>query len=85
LNLSFPYKRGWWDSPEARIWGELGGPIGGDLSALMKTGFDRRPGSAQRLIRQMIPMSKQLIDLPPKKKRASQSKTRKVKIPKLTY
>ena len=33
LNLSFPYKRGWWDSPEARIWGELGGPIGGDLSA----------------------------------------------------
>ena len=74
LNLSFPYKRGWWDSPEARIWGELGGPIGGDLSALMKTGFDRRPGSAQRLIRQMIPMSKQLIDLPPKKKRSSTKK-----------
>jgi hypothetical protein len=71
LNLSFPYKRGWWDSPEARIWGEIGGPIGGDLSALMKTGFDRRPGSAQRLIRQMIPMSKKLIALPPKKKRKS--------------
>jgi hypothetical protein len=74
LNLSFPYKRGWWDSPEARIWGELGGPIGGDLSALMKTGFERRPGSAQRLIRQLIPMSKQLIDLPPKKKRSSTKK-----------
>ena len=76
LNLSFPYKRGWWDSPEARIWGELGGPIGGDLSALMKTGFDRRPGSAQRLVRQMIPMSKQLIALPPKKKRKKKRKDR---------
>jgi len=74
LNLAFPYKRGWWDSPEARIWGELGGPIGGDISQLMKTGFDRRPGSAQRLIRQMVPMSKQLIDLPPKKKRKSSKK-----------
>ena len=79
LNLSFPYKRGWWDSPEARIWGELGGPIGGDISQLMKTGFDRRPGSAQRLIRQMVPMSKQLIDLPPKKKR-KKSKTKKRKV-----
>ena len=79
LNLSFPYKRGWWDSPEARIWGELGGPIGGDLSALMKTGFDRRPGSAQRLIRQMVPMSKKLIELPPKKKRKT-SKTKKRKV-----
>jgi hypothetical protein len=75
LNLAFPYKRGWWDSPEARIWGELGGPIGGDISQLMKTGFDRRPGSAQRLIRQMIPMSKQLVDLPPKKKRKSSKNT----------
>ena len=75
LNLAFPYKRGWWDSPEARIWGELGGPIGGDISQLMKTGFDRRPGSAQRLIRQMVPMSKQLVDLPPKKKRKSSKNT----------
>ena len=75
LNLAFRYKRGWWDSPEARIWGELGGPIGGDISQLMKTGFDRRPGAAQRLIRQMVPMSKQLVDLPPKKKRKSSKNT----------
>ena len=71
VNLAFPYKRGWWDSPEARIFGEFGGPIGGDLAALMKTALDGKPGAWKKLVRQIVPMSKQLIDLPPKKKRST--------------
>ena len=75
VNLSFPFKRGWWDSPEARIWGEFGGPIGGDLAQLMKTGFDDKAGW-RKLVRQIVPMSKQLIELPPKKKRKKKRKDR---------
>ena len=75
VNLSFPFKRGWWDSPEARIWGEFGGPIGGDLAQLMKTGFDDKAGW-RKLVRQIVPMSKQLIELPPKKKRKKKHKDR---------
>ena len=73
VNLAFPFKRGWWDSPEARIWGEFGGPIGGDIAQIMKTGFDEKAGW-RKLVRQVVPMSKQLIDLPPKKKRKSQAR-----------
>ena len=76
VNLAFPYKRGWWDSPEARIWGEFGGPIGGDLAGLMKAAIDDKPGSWRKLVRQIVPMSKKLVDLPPKKKR-SKSRSKK--------
>ena len=76
VNLAFPYKRGWWDSPEARIFGEFGGPIGGDLAGLMKAAIDDKPGSWRKLVRQIVPMSKKLVDLPPKKKR-SKSRSKK--------
>ena len=75
VNLAFPYKRGWWDSPEARIWGEFGGPIGGDLAGLMKAAMDDKPGSWRKLVRQIVPMSKKLVDLPPKKKRGKKKST----------
>jgi hypothetical protein len=69
VNLSFPYKRGWWDTPEARIFGEFGGPIGGDLTALMEMFTDNKNNELTRLLRQVVPMSKTVTTLPKKQKR----------------
>ena len=33
VNLTFPYKRGWWDTTQSRMMGELLGPLGGDATA----------------------------------------------------
>jgi hypothetical protein len=77
VNLAFPYKRGWWDTPEARLVGELGGPILGDLTEILGQATDPKVDSFGRLVRQVMPLSKKVI--PPNYKKKSTSKTNKNK------
>ena len=71
INLAFPYKRGWWDTTESRITGELFGPIFGDATALGDALLDDKSNTFQRLMRQLIPMSR--IALPSNKKKENQA------------
>ena len=79
VNLAFPYKRGWWDTPEARLVGELGGPILGDAAEIMAQATDPKDDSFGRLARQVMPLSKKVI--PPNYKKKSSNKTKKRKSP----
>jgi hypothetical protein len=69
VNLAFPYKRGWWDTPEARLVGELGGPILGDMTEILGQATDPKDDSFGRLVRQIMPLSKKVI--PPNYKKKS--------------
>ena len=73
VNLAFPYKRGWWDTPEARLVGELGGPILGDITEIMGQATDPKDDSFGRLVRQIMPLSKKVIPANYKKKSKSLS------------
>ena len=75
VNLAFPYKRGWWDTPEARLVGELGGPILGDAAEIMAQATDPKDDSFGRLVRQVMPLSKKVF--PANYKKKSKSKTKK--------
>ena len=59
VNLTFPYKRGWWDSTQSRIFGEVLGPVGGDASAFGDTLL--RGDGWERLLGQVVPLSKQAL------------------------
>ena len=61
VNLAFPYKRGWWDTPEARLVGELGGPILGDATEMLGQATDPKDDSFGRLVRQVMPLSKKVF------------------------
>ena len=75
VNLAFPYKRGWWDTPEARLVGELGGPILGDAAEIMAQATDPKDDSFGRLVRQVMPLSKKVF--PANYKKKSKSKTKR--------
>ena len=68
VNLAFPYKRGWWDTPEARLVGELGGPILGDATEMLGQATDPKDDSFARLVRQIMPLSKKFIEMDYEKK-----------------
>tara|TARA_R100000808_G_scaffold1609_1_gene7132 strand:- start:1505 stop:8416 length:6912 start_codon:yes stop_codon:yes gene_type:complete len=74
VNLAFPYKRGWWDTPEARLVGELGGPILGDAAELMAQATDPKDDSLQRLTRQIMPLSKKAFQLDYEKKKSKEKR-----------
>jgi len=61
VNLAFPYKRGWWDSTQARIVSEGLGPLGGDLTTLGDTLIDPKKDGWKRLMGQLVPMTKPLL------------------------
>jgi hypothetical protein len=75
VNLAFPYKRGWWDTPEARLVGELGGPVLGDITEILGQATDPKNDSFGRLVRQIMPLSKRIIPANYKKKSKSKSKS----------
>ena len=58
INLAFPYKRGWWDTAEARITGEALGPIGGDVFALGDALIENKEKTWERLLKQLVPTTK---------------------------
>ena len=61
VNLAFPYKRGWWDSTQARMVSEALGPLGGDLTTFGDTLIDPKKGGWKRLLGQLIPMTKPFV------------------------
>jgi hypothetical protein len=61
VNLTFPYKRGWWDSTQGRIFGEVLGPLGGDASALGDALLSDKDNAWLRFLSQTLPLSKQII------------------------
>jgi hypothetical protein len=61
VNLTFPYKRGWWDSTQSRVFGELLGPVGGDVSAFGDTLL--KGDGWQRFLGQVIPLSKPALSI----------------------
>ena len=79
VNLAFPYKRGWWDTTEGRVTGELLGPLGGDLFALGDALMGDKKNAWTRLLHQVIPLSKRAVPIPKKKKKKSKSLPSKYK------
>jgi len=61
VNLTFPYKRGWWDTTQSRMMGELLGPLGGDATAFGDTLLSDKEDAWGRFVGQMIPLSKPLM------------------------
>ena len=61
VNLTFPYKRGWWDSTQSRVFGEVLGPVGGDVSAFGDTLL--KGDGWQRFLGQVIPLSKPALGI----------------------
>ena len=62
VNLAFPYKRGWWDSTEGRMMGELVGPLGGDITALGDALLSDKDDAWKRVMRQWVPLTKRFMD-----------------------
>ena len=77
VNLAFPYKRGWWDSTESRIMGELTGPLGGDLTAAGDAILKNDLRGWHRLMGQLVPTLKYIVPKPAKKKRKTKKKKKK--------
>ena len=77
VNLAFPYKRGWWDSTESRIMGELTGPLGGDLTAAGDAILKNDLRGWHRLMGQLVPTLKHVVPKPAKKKRKTKKKKKK--------
>ena len=77
VNLAFPYKRGWWDTTEGRVTGELLGPLGGDVFAFGDTLLKNTDDAWWRLVRQLVPTSKALLPKPKKKSKKTR-KSRKI-------
>jgi hypothetical protein len=71
INLAFPYKRGWWDTTQARIVNEILGPLGGDLTALGDALISGKNNAWERLFGQMLPSAKPLMKGKKKKKRVT--------------
>lgn len=71
VNLGFPYKRGWWDTTESRVTGELLGPLGGDATAIGDALLDPKDDSLLRVLRQVIPLSKTVLPKPGKRDKRS--------------
>ena len=61
VNLTFPYKRGWWDSTQSRVFGEVLGPVGGDVSAFGDTLL--KGDGWERFLGQVIPLSKPALGI----------------------
>ena len=61
VNLTFPYKRGWWDSTQGRIFGEVLGPLGGDASALGDALLSNKDNAWLRFLGQTLPLSKHIM------------------------
>jgi len=61
VNLAFPYKRGWWDSTQARIVSEALGPLGGDLTAFGDSLIDPKKDGWKRLLGQLVPTTKPFL------------------------
>ena len=62
VNLTFPYKRGWWDTTQGRIMGELTGPLGGDVTAFGDAMLSDKNNAWGRFVGQMIPLSKGIME-----------------------
>ena len=73
INLGFPYKRGWWDTTEARVMNELLGPLGGDLTSLGDSLISGKNNSWDRLLGQLLPAAKPLLSNKKKKRIKSES------------
>ena len=61
INLTFPYKRGWWDTTQSRIMNEVLGPLGGDLTALGDALISGKKNAWERLFGQVVPSAKPLM------------------------
>ena len=61
VNLTFPYKRGWWDTTQSRMMGELLGPLGGDATAFGDALLSDKDDAWGRFVGQMLPLSKPLM------------------------
>jgi hypothetical protein len=68
INLTFPYKRGWWDTTQSRIMNEVLGPLGGDLTALGDALISGKNNAWERLLGQVVPSAKPLLKGTKKKK-----------------
>ena len=79
VNLAFPYKRGWWDTTEGRVTGELLGPLGGDVFTFGDTLLKNTDDAWLRLVKQLVPTSKSFLPQPTKKKRSTKKRSRKKK------
>ena len=69
INLTFPYKRGWWDTTQSRIMNEVLGPLGGDLTALGDALISGKKNAWERLFGQVVPSAKPLMRGKTKKKK----------------
>jgi hypothetical protein len=73
VNLAFPYKRGWWDSTQARMVSEALGPLGGDLTTFGDTLIDPKKDGWKRLLGQLVPMTKPILKTGKGKKKRQSS------------